>query len=140
MSRRATTAPRLFTVARVKKKNAPAGETLGLRIRRFRLAKGFTQTELGEMVGLSQRQVTYYEAAQGSPSPEMIVRLAEVLEVSTDELLGRSVSPAPVAAATKHMRLLHQFKQLEQLPAQERKAVLKMIDAFASQPRKRRAG
>jgi transcriptional regulator with XRE-family HTH domain len=127
-------------MARAKKKSTSAGETLGQRIRTFRLAKGLTQTELGELVDLSQRQITYYEAAEGSPSPAMLVRLAEVLDVTTDELLGRrSSSPSPVAA-TRHMRLLHQFKQLEQLPPEERKAVLKMIDAFASRPRKRRAG
>lgn len=135
-----TTAPRLLSMARAKKKSTSAGETLGQRIRTFRLAKGLTQTELGELVDLSQRQITYYEAAEGSPSPAMLVRLAEVLDVTTDELLGRrSSSPSPVAA-TRHMRLLHQFKQLEQLPPEERKAVLKMIDAFASRPRKRRAG
>ena len=139
MSRLAATAPRLLSMARAKKKSASAGETLGQRIRTFRLAKGLTQTELGELVGLTQRQITYYEAAEGSPTPEMIVRFAEVLDVSTDELLGRRPAPARVAA-TKHMRLLHQFKQLEQLPTEERKAVLKMIDAFASQPRKRKAG
>jgi transcriptional regulator with XRE-family HTH domain len=124
-------------MARAKRTTAPAGETLGERIRRFRLAKGLTQTEFGELLGLSQRQLTYYEAAQGSPSPETIVRMAEVLDVTTDELLGRTPSSARPVPATKHMRLLHQFKQLEQLPAEDRKAVLKMIDAFASRSRKR---
>jgi hypothetical protein len=32
------------------------------------------------------------------------------------------------------MRLHHQLKQLEELPTQERNAVLKMIDAFSRRP------
>jgi len=50
--------------------------------------KGLSQTDLGKRVGVSQRVVTYYEVRGVSPTPELLVRIAGALDVSTDVLLG----------------------------------------------------
>jgi len=75
-------------------------ETIGERIRRYRKAKGLTQTELGDMVGLSQRLMTYYETQGGSPSADLLARFSAALGVPMNVLLGvdldsrRAASPA----------------------------------------------
>ena len=85
-------APTLDPVMAVKAGAAPS-ETFGERLRRFRQAKGLTQTQLGEAAGISKRMVAYYEIQGGTPAPDLLVRLAEALEVSTDALAGRKPAP-----------------------------------------------
>src|SRR6266498_1436296 len=127
--------PTLPSMARTKSaREAARSETFGDRLKRFRLAKGLTQTELGDRVGVSQRVITYYEVEGSSPAPELLIKFADALGVSTDELLGRKRGSSHARErerATRHMRLLRQFKRLEELHPNDRKTVLKMIDAFA---------
>ena len=50
------------------------------------------------MVGVSQRLMTHYETQGGSPSPDLLIRFAEALEVSVPVLMGptrNGVSAAP---------------------------------------------
>ena len=116
--------------------NTPA-EAFGQRLRRLRKAKGLTQTELGDQIGISQRVVTYYEREGGSPSPELLVKFAQALGISYEALLGvRRAEAQPV----ENVRLLRRLKRIEQLPAQDRRTVLKMIDALADRAGKRRVG
>ena len=132
------TASRLSGMAR-SRKVAPS-ESLGDRIKRFRLAKGITQTDLGALVGVTQRVITYYEV-EGSPGPDMIVKLADALGITTDELLGRKAPSArKLDTTTKHLRLLRQFKRIEQLHPEDRRMVLKMIDTLAERTGKRKTG
>lgn len=103
-------------------------ETLGDRIRRFRKLKGLTQTELGEIVGISQRLMTYYETQGGTPSADLLARFAEALDVSTDMLLGRTgVAETPPVS----LRLWRRLRRIEKIAPQDQKAILKMIDALA---------
>lgn len=124
---------------RARKKKPVRAETLGDRIRRFRLAKGLTQTELGKMVGVSQRVITYYEVRGVSPPPDLLVRIADALDVSLDELFGRK-SPArrPAATPVASLRRRRRLRRLEDLPRGDQAALLKMIDAMADRARKRK--
>ncbi|MBW3670182.1 MAG: helix-turn-helix domain-containing protein [Acidobacteria bacterium] len=116
-------------------------ETIGDRIRRFRKRRGLTQTELGETIGLSQRQMTYYETEGGSPSPDLLIELARALEVSVPVLLGTDPEPKRARQPRpESLRLWKRFQRLEELPEHDRKTVLKMIDALADQTRRRRSG
>ena len=124
---------------RARKKKPGKAETLGDRIRKFRLAKGLTQTELGKMVGVSQRVITYYEVRGVSPPPDLLVKIADALGVSLDELFGRK-SPArrPAAAPGESLRRRRRLRRLDDLPRDEQAALLKMIDAMADRASKRK--
>ena len=63
-------------------------ETLGQRIARLRKEKGLTQVKLAEKMGMIQVLISDYERDKLRPHPEVIVRFAQALEVSADELLG----------------------------------------------------
>lgn len=128
-------------MARPRKKKPGKTETLGDRIRRFRLAKGLTQIELGQQIGASQKVVTYYEVRGVSPPPELLVKMADTLEVTTDELLGRRASSRKAATApAENLRRIRRLKRLEELPDHDQAAVLKMIEALADRAGKRKAG
>lgn len=104
---------------------------MGERIRRLRLAKGLTQTELGRRTGLSKRMVAYYEIQGGMPSAALLVRLAEALGVSMAVLAGKKETAESRLPAPESVRLWRRFKRLAELPPHDRKTVLKMIDAMA---------
>jgi transcriptional regulator with XRE-family HTH domain len=61
----------------------------GANLRRFRLAKGWTQAELAERAGIRrERQIIRWENNQNEPRIETAVGLAEALGVSVDELFA----------------------------------------------------
>jgi len=120
----------------------PFTPALGERIRKFRLAKGLTQTELGKMVGVTQRVITYYEVRGVSPPPDLLVRIADALDVSLDELFGRKATARRPAAAASgdSLRRTRRLRRLEDLPRDDQAALLKMIDAMADRASKRKGG
>ncbi len=108
-------------------------ESFGQRLARLRREAGFSQRELGEQVGLSQRMVAYYEGQTDHPPAALLPSLAELLGVSTDQLLG--TKPVKKAAGPANQRLWRRFKQIEKLPAQERRQLLGVIDAVLDRHR-----
>ncbi len=58
-----------------------------------RTAKGLSQAELGAMLGVSNKAVSKWESGVAKPQTAKLVRLAEILDVSVEELLsGQSVA------------------------------------------------
>lgn len=64
----------------------------GKRLRSVRMARKITQQGLADMVGLALRSYQCYEQGVREPSLDMLVKLADVLEVPTDYLLCRDLS------------------------------------------------
>lgn len=63
-----------------------AGETIGERIRRERLAQEMTQRVLADRVEVGVPHISKIEADREKPSDELLGRIAEALEVDADEL------------------------------------------------------
>lgn len=59
------------------------------RLKELRFKKGLTQTELGEKVGVKQSTFTNWENGKREPNFEIVIKLADLLEVSVDWLFGR---------------------------------------------------
>lgn len=62
---------------------------LNEQIRAIRKAKKLSQVELAECLGVTKQSVSNWENDNIQPSVEMLVKIADVLCVSTDYLLGR---------------------------------------------------
>jgi transcriptional regulator with XRE-family HTH domain len=104
-------------------------ESLGRRLARLRKAKGFTQIELAEQIGIIQSLVSDYERDRLRPNPEMLVRFALTLETTTDEILGLSAQKNK-NGAVKNRRLQRRLQQIDQLPKRDQDALVRTIDAF----------
>ena len=100
----------------------------GERLAAIRRSRGLTQAELGAAVGVSNRVIAYYEQDDAQPPGAMLVDLARALGVTTDELLG--VKPAKGLADPKTARLVKRLRRIEELPASDQRAVLKVLDAM----------
>ena len=68
-------------------------------IRRLRRARGLSQEELAGRLGVSRQSVSLWEQGETNPTVENIYAMADVLEVSFDELMAShtdgAVSPLP---------------------------------------------
>lgn len=62
-------------------------ETIGNRIAKFRKAKGMTQEDLANQLGVSSQAVSKWENDASCPDISLLPQLSKVLGVTTDELL-----------------------------------------------------
>lgn len=59
---------------------------LGQRIRELRKAKGLTQEQLAEKIGIGTSNISYIETGKFAPSIESFEKIVEALEVAPYEL------------------------------------------------------
>jgi len=105
-------------------------EIMGERIARLRKERGYTQAELAEKTGIIQALISDYERNKLRLHAEMVIRFAQALEVSTDELLGNNGTGKKDNSDKLSLRLLRRSKRIEALPSSQQKTLLKTIDTF----------
>lgn len=59
------------------------------RLNQIRKSKGVTAQQMADLLYINIRSYRAYESANRMPNLEMLVRIADILDVSTDYLLGR---------------------------------------------------
>jgi len=77
-------------------------ESLGQRVRQLRSELGLTQTELANQSGVSHSALSKIENSQLSPTFEMLLRIADGLEIDISKLLASTDG-----ARTVHVGSLH---------------------------------
>ncbi len=60
-------------------------KTFGERLKTLRLAKGWSQQELGERIGVSRQAIDQFERGRNGPKWETVCALADALGVSVEE-------------------------------------------------------
>ncbi len=73
--------------------------SLGARIRRERILRGWTQEQLAEKANISLSFLGHIERGTRKASLETLVALANVLDTSMDELLSGSLTRKPRSCA-----------------------------------------
>lgn len=58
------------------------------RLKELRLANGYTQGCLGEMVGYNKTVICDWETRGKEPKFDMLIKLSQIFKVSSDYLLG----------------------------------------------------
>jgi transcriptional regulator with XRE-family HTH domain len=104
-------------------------ESLGERLARLRKERGWTQVELAERVGIIQSLMSDYERGRLRLKPDMILRFASALEITTDELLQANDSQRPLRRKPS-LRLQRRMEKIEKLPPHQQSTLLKTIDTF----------
>ena len=96
----------------------------------LRKAAGFTQTELANELGISQRMVAYYEQPDVTPPAHLLPGIAQMLGVSIDTLYGHQVPKRKLAKQEGDSRLRRRLLAIDKLGATEKRQVLQLIDAY----------
>lgn len=73
-------------------------EQVGARIRQLRLARGLTQDQLADLVGVQEKTVSRWEKGRHSGYMSNIKALADALEVEQEEITGTPPAPLGLGA------------------------------------------
>lgn len=82
-------------------------------LKRLRKARGLSQEELAVRLHVTRQTISKWENALSVPDAHLLIRLAELLEVSVGDLLGGPVDPP-----ADQDRVAQQLEQLNTLLAQ----------------------
>ena len=94
--------------------------SIGQRVRKIRKARGLSQEELAEKVGISITHMSHIETGNTKLSLPVFAALASALEVRTDEFLDREAAETRTDAVERMAALLEtcsaqQVKVVEEL-------------------------
>lgn len=72
---------------------------IGGKIAKLRKERGFTQKDLADFLGVTDKAVSRWESGVGNPDISLLPKIAKLLGTSTDYLLSASDDPLPTAAS-----------------------------------------
>ena len=104
---------------------------LGERIKSLRTKAGLTQKELGEKVGINYIQIGRYETKKATPSTDILNKLANALNTTTDFLMN-GTQDEKALAQLQDKELLQLFRQVEQLDGNDKNMVKIFLDALVT--------
>ena len=115
--------PRVLSQHRTRQgRAAPAG------LRLLRSARQITQARLAELLEVNLRVYNRWERGLATPQFDTVVRIAEILQITLDELAGRA--PRPADPKIHNQELLSLYQQVDSLPDAEQQALILVIDSF----------
>jgi transcriptional regulator with XRE-family HTH domain len=121
------------TIANMAIKNEAFFKELGARIARARKDQGLTQVQLADRLGISQQTLAHYEVGRVGVGAAMLPAIADILDLSLDELL---VGHPQVRAPGKRgpaSRLQQQLDPISQPPKARQRFVSDMLDTVLAQ-------
>ena len=98
---------------------------LGLKIKTYRISINLTQAQFGERIGVSGAAVSFYETGTRTPSHRVLVRIANVMGVSIDSLLGKAMFD-PISPPADNAVTL----DITRLTAEQRRIVRRTVELF----------
>lgn len=105
-----------------------------MRLKELRKNKGISQEQVAIDLGISMRAYQNYEYGKREPNIEMILKLAEYYNVTTDYLLEKETAPSPDPFEsfrfTKEMEE-EASEDYKRLTSQEKAVIAKIVKALA---------
>lgn len=108
-------------------------KSIGGKLRQIRLARGMTQVELAEELGINQSLISEYEKGSVRLHAPLVAGFAKALNVSSDEILGLKATKSN--GSIKNRRFIRRLRKVEQLPVAQQEAVLKLLDGVLQSQR-----
>lgn len=68
-------------------------KNIGAILSDLRIKNGYSQADLANICNLSKSSISHYESGETPPPIDVILKLADLYDVSTDYLFNRCVSP-----------------------------------------------
>ena len=89
-------------------------------LKKYRKMKNISQEKLGKSLNYGSTAIANYESGRNEPSLDSLIKVAEVLDVTIDDLLG-------MKRKTGEKQLLSAFKRLDQ---EKQQIVLHFIETL----------
>lgn len=102
---------------------------LGERIKRLRQERGWSQAQLGQKLGVHQKQISGYERDVHVPSTELLIRISEAFDVSLDYLVsGGNGASQRIDVADRE--LIRHMEAIDKLPEKDKEAIKAVLESF----------
>jgi len=111
-------------------------QQLGRRIAERRRALGMNQTELAEVLGISQQTMANYEAGLVRVAIAMLPTLAQTLGLTIEELIGVASKPSAKPAPKKRgpaPKIQQQLERVSALPKAKQRVIVQVLDSMLAQ-------
>lgn len=100
-----------------------------LKIKELREEFGLTQKELANKLSNTQRNISNWENGVSEPDCETILKIADLFEVSLDELFYRENIPQSAETINTN-RNADLYRKINMLTSEQRNAIIALIDSF----------
>ena len=98
------------------------------RLKLFRQSRNITQARLAQLLSIDPRAYSRWERGDNVPHLDTLIKLADILQVTLDELSGRS-EPSNEIKIRNHE--LHQLcQQADQLSDADQQALIQILDGL----------
>lgn len=111
---------------------------IGKRLKELRKARGFSQTELGNLINVTKVSICGYESENRTPNLDTFQDLTKVLGVSADYLLGNDIKVVSESDESYHvmmskesiefMTMLKNNKELYHRLVEDPKRLVELMD------------
>ena len=108
------------------KARATKGVHLGENIKKLRKQKGWSQSELADKASITPTHVNRLETGKYNPSIDVVLRLAQALDVSLDQLVLDNLGDVSVHVENKS--LAERIRLIETLTENRREALFQVLD------------
>jgi transcriptional regulator with XRE-family HTH domain len=105
--------------------------TVGERIKSLRTQAEMTQSDLAAKVGLTYVQIGRYEKRGAVPSSDVLSKLADALNTTTDFLMHGSVQDK-ASSQINDNELLSLFRSVEKMNNEDKSVIKTVIDALVT--------
>jgi transcriptional regulator with XRE-family HTH domain len=103
--------------------------SIGYKIKLLRKENNLSQSELAKKLNLHTTQISKYENDKIFPTPESIIKMAKIFNVTTDFLLLDDV-PRKSLVYKNNVKLIERLQSIEDLPEEDIESLEKIIDGL----------
>lgn len=118
------------TAKRSKRSAVVDAAVFGARVRALMEQKGLSPSELADRADLARSAMTMFFSGERKPSADAVAKLAEVLDATTDFLLGRS-DESNVDDLLRHEKVRELMHLFLSLSSRDQDRLLEMVRLIA---------
>ena len=122
-------------------KPRPQRPAQGARLLALRKAAKLSQEELARLVGETQGNISFWERTDKPPRSDVLPKLARVLRVSVEELLGEKADEAETLPEADlpgpHGQVQRAFDEVRKLPRRQQLKIAEFVTAFVNEYRRK---
>ena len=107
-----------------------AMEEFARRLKEFRISRGLKQNEVADLLAISPRVYNRWERGGAVPRLDTLVRLADIFQVTLDELSGRRKVKEDDAVRIQNPRLHKLYREIDKLGPEDQQALVILLDSL----------
>ena len=111
---------------------------LSERLKKSRERLNLTQLIVASELGVEVGTLSGYERGYRKPSPEVIAKLSEIYQVSSDYLLGLTDDPRPYIGNSEDVLAAHKENPFADVTDEEARMIEAVLAAYRSDPKNKK--